>query len=211
MVDFRFYLITDRTQCIGKSLGDTLEQACRAGVKAVQLREKDLSPIELYALAKEIKSKLDKHNCRLLINDRVDIACSIGADGVHLTEKSLPPYEARKCFTTMAATTPLIGVSTHSLDGVLKAEAEGSDFALLGPIFYTPSKSRYGLPLGLKSLEIASQKARLPIFAIGGITAERTKDCIKAGAHGVAAISAIMSAQDAFRAVKDFETALGSL
>lgn len=210
MVDFKFYLITDRTQCKTRSLGDTLEQACQAGVKAVQLREKDLSPIELYALAKEIKSKLDKHNCCLLINDRTDIACSIGADGVHLTEKSLPAYEARKCLAN-ANKSPLIGVSTHNIDGILKAQETGADFALFGPIFYTKSKAQYGSPLGLKSLEIAAKSTKLPIFAIGGITAERTKDCIKAGAHGVAVISAIMSAQDVFRSVKDFETALGIL
>ena len=82
-----------------------------------------------------------------------------------------------------------VGVSCHSPADVAAAEAAGADYALLGPIFETASKLAYGLPLGIGVLERATRHTRIPVLALGGITLERARPCIEAGAAGIAGIS----------------------
>jgi thiamine-phosphate pyrophosphorylase len=88
----------------------------------------------------------------------------------------------------------MIGVSTHSVEEVVRAEDDGADFAVLGPVYATPSKLAYGKPIGLNPVEQASRRCALPVFAIGGITASRVPEVRRAGAFGVAVVSAILSA-----------------
>jgi thiamine-phosphate pyrophosphorylase len=92
--------------------------------------------------------------------------------------------------------TRLIGVSTHGVEEVLDAESQGADFVVLGPVFATPSKRRYGLPIGVQVLTEAVRRASIPIFAIGGVAAQHIPDLQRAGACGVAVISAILGADD---------------
>lgn len=205
IVDFRLYLITDRHQCRDRSLADVLSEACRAGIRAVQLREKDLTPSALFRLASELKPILDGFGTTLLVNDRADIAAAVGAKGVHLPEVGIPVEAARRCLPSGA----LVGVSTHGRDGARLAQEAGADFITFGPIFFTPSKAQYGEPVGLHALEEVAREVRLPVFAIGGITPSRVKDCLAAGASGVAVISAILMAERVSEAVEAFREALG--
>lgn len=205
-IDFRLYLVTDRRLCPGESLTEIVHAACQAGVRAIQLREKDLPPISIYNLAKEIKQISDSANARLFINDRFDLVQAIDADGVHLTSQSLPAEVIRKVDASK-----LIGVSTHSLDEARAAEQSGADFILFGPVFPTPSKLKYGKPQGLEKLHTVCQAIGIPVFAVGGITPERAKSCLEHGAFGVAAISSIMNAPEVAQAVNDYEKALGNL
>lgn len=191
-VDFSLYLITDRHQTAGRPLLPLLERALSAGVKAVQLREKDLDTRSLAALAGELLALMRKHDGFLFINDRVDLVLALGAHGVHLRSDSLPVSAARR----ILGPDRLIGVSTHSLADVYQAESEGADFAVLGPIYETSSKRAYGDPIGLRPLSEASRHSHIPMFAIGGISAERVGAVRRAGAHGVALISAILTAHD---------------
>jgi thiamine-phosphate pyrophosphorylase len=191
-IDFSFYLITDRHQTGGRPLLPLLDRVLGAGVKAVQLREKDLDTRSLLELAKELLSLTRKHEGLLFINDRVDLVLALGADGVHLRSDSMPVDAARR----VLGSDRLIGVSTHSVKEVLQAESEGADFALLGPIYDTSSKRVYGDPIGLGPLEEASRCSRIPVFAIGGMSEERLPDVRRAGARGVALISAILTAHD---------------
>src|SRR6476646_7194148 len=139
-VNFSLYLVTDRHQTAGRPLLTVLERALSAGVKAVQLREKDLGTRPLLELAAELLSLTRKHGGLLFINDRVDLVMALGADGVHLRCDSMPVQAARR----VLGPNRLIGMSAHSVGEVLKAEADGADFAVLGPIYDTPSKRRYG-------------------------------------------------------------------
>ena len=82
-----------------------------------------------------------------------------------------------------------VGISCHSLEDVAAAEAAGADYALLGPIFETPSKLPFGPPLGIGALERAARNTHFPVLALGGITLERARSCIEAGAVGIAGIS----------------------
>ncbi len=184
-----------------------VKQACAAGLKAFQLREKDWPTRQLFETARRLKKITDSTQTKLFINDRVDLAAAVGAAGVHLTSASLPVAVVRK----IAAAPKLIGVSTHSLAQAQQAEAAGADFILFGPVFDTPSKRQYGPPQGLGALEEITKSVRLPVFAVGGVTPQRAEWCRAAGAWGAAVISAIMAADNVREKVLEFGNALGSL
>lgn len=192
-VDFNLYLITDRLGLPpGRDLLETVAAALIGGVRAVQLREKDLSPRELYPLATELRALTRDHGARLLINDRIDLAQAVAADGVHLAGSSLPTAAARRLLGPEA----LIGVSTHHLDEVIAAGEDGADFVTFGPVYATPSKAAYGPPLGLAPLRAACTASPLPIFALGGIKTAHIPVLRETGVAGIGLISEIFSASD---------------
>ena len=191
-IDFRLYLITDRKQTIKQSIFAAVKKALDGGVKAVQLREKDLGIRELLKLAYRMKELTDRYNAKLFINDRFDIALAVGADGVHLTQSSMPVDAVRKTVKNKL----IIGVSTHSLKEARKAEKGGADFITFGPVYRTPSKVKYGAPVGIDALEQVSKKIKIPVFALGGVKMNRIKNLKKAGASGVSMISEILGADD---------------
>ncbi|MBT5551054.1 MAG: thiamine phosphate synthase [Nitrospina sp.] len=180
------YLITDLKRMGKDRFLDAVEEALQGGVRALQIREKDLSPKDLLALALEVKPLTVRYNAKLFINDRADIAVMAGADGVHLTETSVQVSEIKNNFPDL-----IIGVSTHSMEGARLAESQGADFITFSPIYETPSKASYGPPQGLDPLRQVSQAVRLPVLALGGITLHRVSECLEQGAFGVAVISDI--------------------
>lgn len=186
----RLYLLTDRRQTHQRPLASVLSQALEAGVRMVQIREKDLDTPELIDLAQQLIPVIKQHHGKVLLNDRVDLALALNADGVHLRSDSLPLPLTRR----LLGNEKLIGISTHSHEEVQYAENEGADFVVLGPIFETPSKQIYGHPLGLHTLETACRVSHLPIFAIGGITPKHVHPVMSSGAYGIAVISSILQA-----------------
>lgn len=204
-VDFSLYLITDRRSLApGQDLLATVRSALQGGVRAVQLREKDLSAAELYPLALELRRLTREFSARLLINDRVDLALAVAADGVHLGNHSLPVAVARQ----ILGYERLIGVSTHHPHEVERAAAGGADFVTFGPVYATPSKLPYGPPVGLKSLAAACAHASLPLFALGGVTAAHLSELRAAGCTRVALIGAILHAVDPAVAAQSLLSAL---
>ena len=201
-VDFRLYLVTDRQQTAGRPLVSVVGRAVSAGVRAVQLRERDLPIRELLSLALDLQRELS--DMQLFINDRVDLAVALGCRGVHLRESSLPASVVR----TLVRPSQLLGLSVHSIQGAVAAERHGADFVVLGPIYDTPSKRAYGAPLGLQVLEQAARAVNIPIFAIGGMTASRTREVRQAGAFGVAVLSSILSASNVEAATEKFLSAI---
>lgn len=191
-VDFGLYLITDRRQARGGDLLAAVERALEGGVRAVQLREKDLSGRELHALAVAMRRLASRYGAKLLINDRVDIALSCGADGVHLGVASIPPAEARRLLGPDA----WIGCSTHDETQLAAAADGGADFATFGPVFATPSKAAFGPPVGVPALRRACRVSRVPVFALGGVGPGNVADVVSAGAAGAGVISAILGAED---------------
>ncbi len=200
------YLVTDRHQTGGRDLLEVVGQALRAGVRAVQLREKDLTTRDLYHLAGKLLAVTREAGAALLINDRVDVAMALPADGVHLTRRSLPPKEARE----LLGPARLIGISCHSLAEVREAVDGRADFVVLGPIFETPSKTPYGAPLTKSLLQQARATTTLPILAIGGINPARVPEVMAAGADGVAVISAVMAALDPGAAASELLAAVAA-
>ncbi len=191
-IDFTLYLITDRLQTGTRTLLEVVEEALAGGVKAVQLREKELTSRELYELAFEMKKLTIRYGAKLLINDRIDIALAVDADGVHLGSGSIPVYRARK----LLGKNRLIGVSCHNQVNAITAQEKGADFITFGPVFYTASKAKYGKPVDIDKLESVSHLLTIPVFAIGGVNATNTREVLTTGATGIALISAIIAARE---------------
>jgi thiamine-phosphate pyrophosphorylase len=181
---FQLCYITDRHGLAPSMLVPRLHAVAQAGVDLIQLREKDLASRELLGLAKSAVEVSQGSNARIVINDRLDVALAAGAHGVHLGGQSAPPEVVRRHVDKDF----LVGVSCHSLEDALKAEAGGADYILLGPIFDTPSKRPFGPPLGLNKLSEVAKRIRIPLLALGGITVERVRPCLEAGATGIAGI-----------------------
>jgi thiamine-phosphate pyrophosphorylase len=180
------YYITDRHSAGGtERLLEYVQQALADGVDWIQVREKDLSARDLCALVRRVLVMPNTHGARILVNTRVDIALATGAHGVHLSGNSIAPCELRR----LVPAGFLIGVSTHTIDEVGTAEAEGADFAVFSPIFAPISKSGYGAPVGLGKLREATAGVRVPVLALGGVTGENAPECMASGAAGIAGVS----------------------
>lgn len=202
----RLYLITDRRLIRPEQdFFEVLEQLMVAGIRMIQLREKDLPAHQLYEMAQHLRTITLRHNCLLLINDRIDIALAVNADGVHLRSNSLPTAVARK----LLGPEKLIGVSTHSSEEIAVATEQNADFATYGPVFYTPSKASYGPPKGLSELQVARSSSALPIYALGGITVTNTPAVMTTGTYGVAVISSLMTAANPTPVCQKLISAIG--
>lgn len=188
------YYITDRRQFPGtaeqqkEQLLRKIAECAEAQVDYIQLREKDLSVRALEDLARAAIESLPKEDrTRLLINSRTDVALAVGAHGVHLPAHDLAASEVRAIFSRTGNIHPMIGVSTHSVAELSYAEAHGADFAVFGPVF---EKDGAAVGAGLERLREACHKPNraMPVLALGGITLENARQCITAGADGIAAI-----------------------
>jgi thiamine-phosphate pyrophosphorylase len=201
---FSLYRITDRAAA-ARPPADVVEECLGAGLRAVQLREKDLEARDLLALADTLREATRRHGARLIVNDRADVALAAAADGVQRTHASLPVSALREI-------TPagfLVGASVHGEPEAREAAAQGADFIVFGPVYGTPSKRRYGPPQGLAALEAVAGAVNRPVLAVGGLTPQRVAEVLAAGAAGVAVIGAIYAAARPADATKAFLDALG--
>lgn len=183
-----------------------LEQALDGGVKAIQLREKDLDGKQLFLLAERVRALCARYQAVLFINDRIDVARAVGADGVQLGTTSLPIETARE----LLGADRMIGASTHSVEEAREAERRGADFVLFGPVYFTPTKAAYGAPQGLAALKKIVEIVALPVYAIGGIKPDNVGAVVGAGVRGVALISAVMAAIDPKLAAETIQKLLES-
>ncbi len=187
----RLYLITDRTLLPEGQFLAGIEAALKGGVRAIQLREKNLPENELRALAKDVLQLTHTYNALLFINHRAELADDIGADGVHLTESSAAVRKIRKQYPGL-----MIGKSTHSFEGAKRAQHQGADFVTFSPVYDTPSKQQYGPPQGLEKLQQVYAGLDIPVLALGGIDLSRITPVRQHGAFGVALIRAIWNSPD---------------
>jgi thiamine-phosphate pyrophosphorylase len=163
---------------------DSLEVSARAasdGVEMIQIRAKQLSARDLAQLVRGALAQA--RQSKIIVNTRTDIALACGAHGVHLPAESMAPHAIRR----IAPEGFLIGASCHTPDELRAAEREGADFAVYGPVF--PSVTKSLTPIGIEAFRQAVSRVRLPVYALGGVTAENAPQCIQAGAAGVAGIS----------------------
>ncbi len=177
-------------------------EAIAGGVNMVQLRDHETPAGELLALARRLKT-LMRGKAMLMVNDRVDIAVAAELDGVQLPEDGIPTRVARNLVGRYA----VVGRSVHSVDSAQAASREGAEMVIAGTIYKSPSKPDQK-PAGPNLLKEITKDTSLPVVAIGGITAEKVDEVIKAGAYGVAVISAIAGADDRKAAAEALATAL---
>ena len=206
-VDFRLLLVTDRHQTKGRPLVPLLQRVLTAAAPAIQLRERDLSARELVTLAREVQAVTVSRRSQLLINDRIDVALALEGVGVHLRSNSLPVSVARQLLGAQR----LLGISVHAVEEGLSAQSQGADYIVLGPIYETPTKQMFGPPLGIHTLEKACRLVRIPIIGIGGVTAARAREMRRAGAFGVAVVTAVLSAADVESATRELLDAVTCL
>jgi thiamine-phosphate pyrophosphorylase len=179
-----------------------VKAAVDGGVTMVQLREPAMAAGELAQLAQRLKA-ITRGKALLLINDRVDVAMAVEADGVELPEAGLSTRWVRGTIGKY----PVLGRSVHAADTAGEATREGADFVIAGTIYKSPSKPD-AKPAGPALLSEITKDASIPVVAIGGVTAKNVDEVIKAGAAGVAVISAIGSADDPKAATEELATAL---
>lgn len=187
-----FYAIVDTLGRPELSFIDLTEQICAGGAKLLQLRVKALPTRDFLALAHAVRRICSRYGCLLIINDRADIALAAGADGVHVGQEDLPLAAARR----VLGPGKVIGVSTHDPAQARAAARGGADYIGFGPLFGTSTKTTGYTARGLEQLKTIRQFVKLPIVAIGGVTAERAPSALAAGADAVAMISDIVLAAD---------------
>jgi thiamine-phosphate pyrophosphorylase len=205
---FSLYLITDR-RIARAGIAAACEEALAAArvyrkIVALQLREKDLTGRELLELARELRKICTSHGALLLINDRIDVALACDADGVHLPANSFSAAAARR----LVGPDKLIGVSTHSIDEVTAAGAAGADFVVFGPVYAPISKGAYGPAAGIEGLRAACEASAVPVYALGGINAERVRELHGIDVAGVAVVGAVFSAESPGQATRELLQAM---
>ena len=190
-LDYSLMLVTDRPLCLGRDLLDVVEQALQAGVTAVQLREKQLPTREFVCLSRELKKRLQPRSIPLFINDRLDVALAVGADGLHVGQEDMLVADVR----ALAGLELAVGLSVNSIQDVMEANTLAVDYLGAGPVFPTATKEDAKEALGIEGLQALIKSSRHPVVAIGSINQGNVAQVIKAGAQGVAVVSAICAAE----------------
>ena len=190
------YFIMGTVNLAGRDPLYVLEEALKGGVTSFQLREKGpgaLTGEELKAFALACQQLCEQYSVPFIVNDDIDLAIEIGADGIHIgQEDGYISVVRNKVGPDM-----LIGVSTHNVTEAIAAADAGADYIGLGPVYETQTKTDTQPVIGIETIrEVASLLPGLPIVAIGGISERRAGAVIKAGASGVAVISAISGEED---------------
>lgn len=188
----RLYVITDRALARGRPESEIARQAIAGGATAIQLRWKSGPLSEALRVGRELRELCRREGALFVVNDRVDLALALEADGVHVGVTDLPVAETRR----LVGDQLVVGFSPETLEQALEAEAAGADYLGVGPVYPTVTKPDAGPAVGLAHVQQIVAAVRIPVVGIGGITAENAGAVIRAGAVGVAVISAVVSADD---------------
>lgn len=191
-MDYTLYLVTDANLSRGRSLREVVEAAILGGVTVVQYREKSASTRRMIDEALELRDLCRRYSVPFIVDDRVDVALAVEADGVHVGQDDMPASLARR----LIGHDKILGVSAENMEQALAAQADGADYIGASPIFATPTKPDAPPPIGVAGLLQMARTCPLPIVAIGGLNATNAGSMIRAGAAGVAVVSAIVGADD---------------
>lgn len=192
------YLITDFSY--GK---EKIEEALRAGVDFIQLREKNISSAEYLRRARLLVKMAEQFDTRVIINDRVDIALLGGADGVHLGQEDVPVADAR----WLMGTGKIIGATAKTPEQAKAAQAQGADY--LGSGAWYPTKTKKdAVPINEERYRRILEAVTIPDVAVGGITAENCGVPLACGCDGLAVSGGIMRADDIAGTIRKFRSIL---
>lgn len=183
-----------------------VEVALAGGAPLIQLRTKAGSDRQRWELALAVAERCRAAGALLVINDRADLAAACGAGGVHLGADDLPIDAARVVVGRHA----LVGATCRDAAQAQRAEAEGADYVGVGPAFATTTKPDLSAPIGPAGLARVTSAVRIPVVAIGGVSAQRVAEVIGAGAQGVAVCDAVFGAADPTAALSALMAAVPS-
>ena len=198
-MDPTLYVVLDRAAARGRSLEDVLAAVIEGGCRMVQLRDKESPSGRVLPLAERLLARARRAGVTFVVNDRVDLAVAVGADGVHLGQDDLPARLARPLLRPGM----VLGVSTHDVAQAHAARDAGADYVAVGAMFATTTKPDFQL-VGPGLVRKLRPDIRVPLVGIGGITHDNVADVIRAGADGVAVISAVCGAPDPAVATRRF-------
>jgi thiamine-phosphate pyrophosphorylase len=197
--DWRVYVITaGADHARGRSHVEIADAAIRGGATAVQLRMKDAPARAMLDAARVIAARCRAAGVTFVVNDRVDVALAAAAGGVHVGQDDLPARDAR----ALLGTAPFLGVSAATLDEAKAAARAGADYLGVGAVYATSTKADAGAAVGTTRIAELAAACALPVVGIGGITAENAAAVIRAGAAGVAVITAVTMAEDMVEATR---------
>ncbi len=194
--DWTLYLVADPHACRGRPIEDVVRLAVAGGATVVQLRDKECTTRRYVEQALRLHELLAPLGVPLIVNDRVDVALAVGAEGAHVGQSDMPPDLVRRLMGPDA----LVGLSVDSEADVLAADGGVVDYVGVGPIFSTATKTDTSAPWGVEGLRRLRPRTGLALVAIGGLDASNAAGVVRAGADGIAVVSAICSADDPQRA-----------
>jgi thiamine-phosphate diphosphorylase len=199
-------VIVERTLAAPRNVYSVVQSALDAGAPAVQLRNKGDSAAQQIEAARTLRAMTRKSGALLFVNDRLDVALAAEADGVHLGPNDIPVAAAR----AMAPRNFLIGRSADEPAVARQAVRDGASYIGCGTVYATSTKTDAGGVIGLDGLQRVAESVSAPVVGIGGITVERVREVLGAGAAGVAVVGAVMAAKDPGEAVRRIFTARDS-
>ncbi len=195
---YKLCLVTDEQAMRGRPFLEVVEAAVKGGVTMVQLREKTLNTLLFIKRAAALKELLSHYDIPLMINDRMDIALVVDAAGIHVGQQDMPVESVRRFIKE----DKLVGLSIENITQGIEANKLPVDYYGVGPIYHTPTKEDIAPPIGLEGIGRLKKQTHHVLMAIGGIKQENVREVIRAGADGVAVVSAICSADDPMAAAK---------
>ena len=198
--ELQLYAITDRHWLNGRSLYEVVKESLDGGVTVLQLREKQLDEDHFLEEAKKLQGLCSEYNVPFIINDNVEIALAINADGVHIGQSDMEMKEARE----KLGPDKIIGVSAHTKEEALLAQAQGADYLGVGAVFPTSSKDD-AESVSYETLKEICDVVSIPVVAIGGITRENLHQLSGSGISGISVISAIYAQSDIKKAARELK------
>lgn len=192
------YVLTGAVSQRSLSLEETVAEALRGGATAIQMREEEMNDREQLQAARRLRELAHSFGAWFFINDRPDLAWLSGADGVHLGQDDLPVPEVRRVLGPSA----VIGLSVDTVEEAREAERQGADYIGLGPMAPTSTKPDAGPRVSIEDLQRVVQAVSIPVVAVGGIGLDNARQISRAGAGGIAVVSAVVGAPDVREAAR---------
>jgi thiamine-phosphate pyrophosphorylase len=193
------HVLTDRDWSRGRDTLTVARAAIAGGATVIQLRDKTASTRQLVEEGRALRALTKEHGILLIVNDRLDVALAVDADGAHVGQEDMPGKDARR----LLGPGRILGISAGNLQEAEQAIADGADYLGIGPIYATNTKADAGQPSGTDLLRRIAEQWQIPQVAIGGITAARTEEVRRAGASGIAVITAVVAAADIAEATRE--------